>query len=209
MQATRTVYISLQAMELRWRPGGHGWLNQRPAQKPPYPRSETSVASCMCGARVQWLCRSRLVPGQVGRNWSHQWRSALASLLGVMWWCRRETVVERSMSRRMKMRPGGTTLHAKASLPMRESKDRLVQVWCRCAFGRGRGEIGAVHPSWSERWSPTESSSIPRKVSVVAGPSVFSCFRGALTLAQRSVMRVMFCWQTVECGGPAVKKSSK
>ena len=55
----------------------------------------------------------------------------------------------------------------------------------------------------------TESSSIPRKVSVVAGPSVFSCLRGALTLAQRSVMRVMFCWQAVEYGGPAVKKSSK
>lgn len=40
---------------------------------------------------------------------------ALASVLRVTWWCRRVTVVLRSIKRHRKILPGGTTLQAKAT----------------------------------------------------------------------------------------------
>ena len=54
-----------------------------------------------------------------------------------------------------------------------------------------------------------ESSWIPRKVRVVDGSSVFSCFRGALMRVQSSAMSCMLWLHVSESGGPAVKKSSK
>ena len=65
---------------------------------------------------------------QWGRKSSHQRISALASLLSVMWWCIRFTVVLRSINRLENIRPGRTTLHMCPSLPMRDFNCRFVHV---------------------------------------------------------------------------------
>ena len=71
------------------------------------------------------------MPGQVGKNAIHQFKSALASLLRVTWWCRQVTVVPRSIKEQRKILPGGTTLQAKGNLPIRKRRDRFVQVCAR------------------------------------------------------------------------------
>ena len=74
------------------------------------------------------------MPGQVGKNAIHQLKSALASRLRVTWWCRQVTVVPRSIRQQRKILPGGTTLQAKASLPIRERGDRFVQACARARY---------------------------------------------------------------------------
>ena len=86
-------------------------------------------------------------------------------------------MVERSISLRRKRRPGGTTLHAKASLPMRESNSLFVQVRLpqmlpiACSSSVFRYLV-------MEAVMKRVSSRMPRKVMTVAGPSSFSGFVG-------------------------------
>ena len=126
-------------------------------------------------------------------------RHTPAALFRVMWWWCCFAVVERSISRRRKRRPGGTTLHAKANLPMRKSNSLFVQVrlprmWpIACSSSVF---LSFVMEAVMER----ESRSMPRKVMAVVGPSSFSGFVGEPIRWHRVFM--ITCW-------PAVKKSSR
>ena len=99
------------------------------------------------------------------------------------------------MSRRRKILPGGTTLPAKESLPMRERMVRLVQV------REARVRL-SVWMSSSLRSAEMEAvivavlSSMPKKVNVVVGPSVFSALRGAFTLAQSEAIKLILLWHS-------------
>ena len=46
---------------------------------------------------------------------------------------------------------------------------------------------------------------MPRKVRIVAGPSVFSSLMGTLLAEHAWVIAAKFCWHVLELGGPAVK----
>ena len=116
--------------------------------------------------------------------------------------------MERSIRRRKKILPGGTTLQAKESLPIRERRVRLVQVReARILWREWRSS--ALRSAEMEAVMSTELSSMPRKVRVVVGPSVFSDFSGAFTCSHSEAIAVMLWTHSGESGGPAVKKSSR
>ena len=106
------------------------------------------------------------------------------------------------------MRPGGTTLQAKANLPMRDSSCFLVHVrlWCRDWIS---DKSSCLRSCVMDACILCVSSKMPKKVIEVDGPSSFSCLVGALTLLQRERIRCILRWQQSEPGGPAVKKSSR
>ena len=103
--------------------------------------------------------------------------SALASVLRWILWRNLLTVVDRWIRCRRKRRPAGTTLEAKESLPMRErssllvadrfSNQHLMIAVISCNLARG-----------SRSCRRLESSTIPRTVKLVAGPSDFSLATG-------------------------------
>ena len=113
--------------------------------------------------------------------------------------------MERSIRRRKKILPGGTTLQAKESLPIRERRVRLVQV----REARMLWRSSALRSAEMEAVMSTEFSWMPRKVRVVVGPSVFSGFSGAFTCSHSEAIAVMLWRHSGESGGPAVKKSSR
>ena len=65
-------------------------------------------------------------PFQLGRNSTHHAMSAQAAVVRLMWCAKAGTIMDKSISRRRKMRPGRTTLHAKESTPISDSSSRLV-----------------------------------------------------------------------------------
>ena len=103
--------------------------------------------------------------------------SALASLLSRKWWWRHRTFVLRVISLRRKRRPAGTALAAKASLPMSESSCRFV-VFLHCSQSVNSSRISFNFVLGSRICWRTESSSRPRKVRMVAGPSTLSSATG-------------------------------
>ena len=114
----------------------------------------------------------------------------------------------RLIMRRRKVRPEGTTLHACWRLPIKDSSSFRVQwrlsdqeirsVWIRSNFSCGRRAY-----SWRE------SSSMPRTVRRVEGPSNFSGWRG-IPLSWNCWIQVFkFRWYVWELGGPRVWKSSR
>ena len=105
-----------------------------------------------------------------------------------------------SMRRRRKILPGGNHLAGKASLPMRDRRDHLVQVQEMVMKVRRDWRSSSLQAGVMEPVIATESSRIPMKVMEVAWPSVFSCFTGAFMLVQSSVMSCMFC---LHISGPA------
>ena len=162
----------------------------------------------MSGVGDQWDWRKKLVPDQDGRKRSHHARSALASALRVMWWWRGVTVVLRSMSLRKKMRPGGITLHAKASLPIMDRSSRFVYVYLPHSSPMA-WRSSVFRCAVMDACIVEESRRIPRNVSEVDGPSSFSGFVGALMQLQSLFIVSMLRLQVWESGVPAVKKSSK
>ena len=101
-----------------------------------------------------------------------------------------------------------TTLQANASLPMSDSSSLLVQVrlprmWCiACSSSVFLSLV-------MDAVMVVESSSTPRKVMVVDGPSSFSGFVGEPNRWQRKFIVCMCRAHSSVSGGPAVKKSSR
>ena len=113
-------------------------------------------------------------------------------------------MVKRSISLRRKRRPGGTTLHAKANLPMRESNSLFVQV--RLPLMLPIACSNSVFRSLvMEAVMKHVSSRMPRKVMTVAGPSSFSGFVGEPIW----FMVLMLLSHSFEFDWLAVKKSSR
>ena len=138
---------------------------------------DASVKSSKSWASVVPGSRNAAVPFQDGRNECHHKMSALASLVSLRWWWRHLTFVLRVINLRRKRRPAGTALAAKASLPMSESSALLVVFlrWSQCVNSM---TISSSFAFGSLICLRIESSSKPRKISVVAGPSTLSIATG-------------------------------
>ena len=78
-------------------------------------------------------------------------------------------VVLRSMSRRRKVLPGETALHANDSLSMSERSWRLVQV-CLGYTSRMAERISSFYSAVMDALIISEWSWMPKKVRVVTGP---------------------------------------
>ena len=162
----------------------------------------------MEGLIVQWVLRIRDNLDQVGRKSCHHMMSSWASWDMQMWWWKHSTIILKSIRRCKKMQPAGTTLQANESLPTRESN------WCFVHFFQvlndcSSSNINDLHSSDMLAVIFSVSITIPKNVILVVGGTTFSSFTGALICWQRVSMDFRFCWHTRECGGPAVKKSSK
>ena len=83
----------------------------------------------------------------------------------------------RLWSRRRKGRPTGITLVANCNWPISDLRSRKVRAWEEIALSRVWEYV--CNLSWGRRACiATVSSSIPRNVNDVAGPSVLCCARG-------------------------------
>ena len=125
------------------------------------------------------------------------------------------TMVVASMSPRKKALPGLTTDAAWVRRPIRDSRSLFFPV------PRGVGSSACfihwliVVSKWSSlscgrrTWPATESISMPKKVRVVAVPSVFSRATGNSS-SLHSVSVVCSAWpQSGEPAGPRMRKSSR
>ena len=130
-------------------------------------KSSRSWASVVSGSR------KAVVSFQVGRNECHQRISALASLLSRKWWWRYWTFLLRIISLRRKRRLAGTALAVKASLSMSESNSHFV-VFLHFSQCVNSSRISFNFAIGSHIYWRTESSSRPRKMRIVAGPSTLS-----------------------------------
>ena len=81
------------------------------------------------------------------------------------------------MSRRRNRRPAGTALAAKDNFPISDRRERLVSL-VRCDQSCSSMRISSSLVGGSRICCRTESSSRPRKVSEVAGPSTLSMATG-------------------------------
>ena len=134
--------------------------------------------------------------------------SAFVAAESLRWWCREWTVVLASMRRCTKILPAGMTFTAKASLPIKESRARFVHFcrglkWvssCRMAVSLACGRRAI--------WVMVLSS-MPRNVMHVVGGMRFS----ALVCIHRCLHKASTPSKVVphrgECGGPAMRKSSR
>ena len=99
-------------------------------------------------------------------------------------------------------------MQANDSLPMMDSNSRLVHFFevlnARIADSNDDFRSEEILAS-----IVIVSSTIPRKVMRVVGPSTFSVFIGAPIRLQSDNMWAKLCWHVLELGGPAVRKSSK
>ena len=116
--------------------------------------------------------------------------------------------MDASMSRRVKMCPAGMTFDVKTSFPITNSSSRLVQDMRRQkCLSSERSSVSL--PSGRRAICTIVSSSIPKKVKVVVGPTAFSSLTTTPN-SEQSAMVVSFSRvHSSDCGEPASKKSSR
>jgi len=189
----------------------HLACSQRPCLKAPHPSvPEASVKSCISELGVQWVSKISEVPDQLGRKFSHQARSRLASRVIGRWWCRCLTDTLRSIKRHRKVRPAGTTLHMNDSLPIGESTWRLVRLHFFDALNDwSSAKIDDLQSADILAVVEVVSMSMPKNVIDAVGFTTFSGLIGALTRMQIWSMVSKFCWRSDYPAGPAVRKSSR
>ena len=124
-------------------------------------------------------------PFQLGRNSTHHAMSARAAAGRLMRCAKAGTVIDKSISRRRKMRPGRTTMHAKGSTPIRDSSSRVVH-YCRVRHA-GRQSRSRASLSGGRRISRREESRVtPRNWRQRGGRTSCSDARGTPRSRQRS-----------------------
>ena len=189
--------------------GDHSDWSQRFDQYAPQSLlPEESVNNCIAELRIHLESRIMEVPDHGGRKLHHHIRSWHASEVTRMWWWSLDTEQLTSINQRKKMRPAGTTLHAKDNLPISDSSSRFVH------FFKVQNEWIAIN---SDAFHSDEIlasimfvlSTMPRKVRHVVGLSTFSVFIGAPLQLHRDNIWDRFWWHTLEFAEPAVKKSSR
>jgi len=104
----------------------------------PMPLEPSATPVCTPAMRIRSICvqlqrlgvqlssKIRLFPDHWGRKSSHYCMSSLASMVILILWCRRTTVVLRSIILLRKILPAGTTLHANENFLISESSSLLV-----------------------------------------------------------------------------------
>ena len=130
--------------------------------------------------------------------------SAQAWLFSVIWWWSWLTVVDRLMRRRRNRQPAGTALAAKDSFPINERRRRFDvfrhpnqdSSSCKRSFSLAGGRCSSL--CW-------ESSSIPRYVIIVDGPSSLSIATGTPRVEHSCSMSCTDCAHLGESGGPMRK----
>ena len=144
------------------------------------------------------------VPFQEGRKSCHHEMSARASASSRIWWWSWLTVVLRVIRRRRNNLPAGTARDANESVPMRESKSRLVhdlrEAQWRSSWRISSSLAGGRRISWR-----TETSNKPRKGRVVVGPSTFSMATCTPRRAATRRKQWRYVAQVESEGGPAIK----
>ena len=124
-------------------------------------------------------------PVQLGRNSTHHAMSARTAAGRLARCAKAGTVIDKSISRRRKMRPGRTTMHAKGSTPIRDSSSRVVP-YCRVRHA-GRQSRSRASLSGGRRISRREESRVtPRNWRQRVGRTSFSDARGTPRSRQRS-----------------------
>ena len=131
--------------------------------------------------------RISYLPFQVGRNFAHQEMSFLASEFKEIRWDNLSTVVDKSMRRLINIRPDGITLEANESFPINESRSLLVHFFKFdhfCSIATRADSLSSGNLSDIV----CESISIPRNVSLVSGPTIFSGAKGTPKLLNRDIV---------------------
>ena len=138
------------------------------------------VKTVKAGGQLQWALR-RDWPFHLSKKECHQRKSDLKSMFMRIQWLRQVLEYARSMRRCKNVLPACTTLQACASSPISESISRFVAAflpsqwtttdWMCSSFSLGRRMIMRC-----------ESSSIPKNVSAVEGPSILSAASGTPNL---------------------------
>ena len=131
MVAARMANNSLKLMSMPSQDLGHcACIQELPRTAPKPTNLAASVKSLMsvenilrdCGMKEDWF-----------HEWSsshHQWMSSFASFVSVMWWLRLLTVYMRSISLRVKIRPGLITFEKNGVFP----QGTVVEPECMYAY---------------------------------------------------------------------------
>jgi len=144
------------------------------------------------------------LPFHCRMNWNHHY---LASMLSRMKWLGSLTFVDRFISLHKNILLFWTTWLAWASTLMNKSKSCLLHA----ILSRHWVSVSIISASLScDSWIciVMESNSIPKKVSLGAGPWVFDGASNRPACAQVSCIMAMFWWHSSEWGPPTVKSRS-
>ena len=128
-------------------------------------------------------------PFQLGRNFAHREISCLASEFREIRWDNRSTVVDKSIRHLTNILPGGITLEANESFPIKGKRSLFVHFFkidhfCIIATRVDNLSSGNLSDI------VCESISIPRKVRFVDGPTIFSGASGTPKLLNNDIV---FC----------------
>ena len=202
---------SLKAMDEGICNGDHLPANQSPPNIAPYPTEPAaSEETWRSGLEAQRGDNRKLYPFHDWKNSSHHDKSKWNSLLSLMGWSSLRKIDGRLIIRRTKVwRSEGTTLHAFWRLLIKNSNSFCVQrrfcdqetssVWIRSNFFlRGR-----------RAYNRRESTSMPKTVRRVEGPSNLSEWRGIPQFPNCWIQVSRLRWHVWELGRPKVWKSSK
>ena len=124
---------------------------------------------CIFGA--QWDSSIRLFSGHCSKKLNHHFTSSFACHVRGRWWCNFSTDVLRLISLRRKILPDGTTLHAKESLPIRESSSRFLHLRCQYSRFNSANKASLGSDVMLASIVMVTSNCSPRKVMEVDGPS--------------------------------------
>lgn len=147
--------------------------SQKSLKNAPKPVTEdASVYKCIKSDLAQSGCKNFAVPFHYGKNASHQSKSSLKSSSNPIICLESVWPLSKFIMRRMKSPPAGTHLAANWSVPTRLWSLHNVDWVLQRQFLRRTNTVCCL-PGEELRVCDTVSSCRPRKVRVVAGPSVF------------------------------------
>ena len=160
--------------------GDHLPTNQSLPKIAPYPTEPAaSEETWRSGMGAQRGDNRKLYPFHDWKNSSHHDKSKWNSLLSLIGWSSLRKAEGTLIMRRRKVRPDGTTLHACWRLPVKDSSSFRVQ-WRLSDQEIRSVRIQSNFSCGRRACNRRESSSMPRTVRRVEGPSSLSRWRGIL-----------------------------
>ena len=181
---------------------GHWSCSQRPkdGQTAPHPKLPEASDHTWC-VYCPWIGCNIETPFHESRNVDHHSKSDRKGARRLIGWSARRKAPRSSNIRRINVFPGWTTVHACVNFPTSDSRSDLVHALRplqACNSSRSSNNL------WRGRRIiiSLESSSKPRKVRRVHGPS-----RPSLSKTLRTVARAIA--HSLDSGAPITKKSSR
>lgn len=150
----------------------------------------------------------KLRPFQYWRKVVHHSKSALNSELRCTQWLILRADDAVSIILRRNNLPATTTLHAWDSFPINERSSLFLHL---CLFLQSCNSCLSwlIFSCGSLNSIRLVSISMPRKVMIPEGPSIFCTFNGIPSHLHRCIISSKLWRHSFELGGPIVKKSSK